>query len=79
MVIGVAHNLKLDLLISLNALFNKNLVNVRELECVKTYLVKLSFVVGKATARTAEGKRGTKNNRVTDAGHAKRIGHKIFL
>ena len=62
----VAHYLKLYLLISLNALLNKHLVNGRELERVKTDLVKLLFVVGKASSRTAERERRTEHDGISD-------------
>ena len=67
MVIRVTHNLKLDLLVSLNALLNKHLMNGRELECIKSDLNKLLLVVCKSAARAAEGKCGTKNYGVTDS------------
>ena len=66
-VIGVTHDLKLDLLVALDALLDEHLMNGRKLEGVQTDLHKLFFVVGKTAARAAEGERGTKNHGITDA------------
>ena len=63
----VTHNLKLNLLISADALFDKNLMNRGELERIETNLNKLFLVICKAAARTAERKRRTENNGVTDS------------
>ena len=65
-VIGVAHNLKFDLLITLYTLFYKNLMYGRELECVETDFHKFLFVISKTAACTAQSECRTKNNRITD-------------
>ena len=65
---AVTHNLKLDLLVALNALLNEHLIDGR---CRKrTYRkgTKLVLVVGKAAARAAEGERGAQNYGVADVG-----------
>ena len=67
LVIRVTHNLKFDFFISLNALFDKYLVNRRELERVCADFDKLVFIVSKAAACTAECKCGTEYNGVTDS------------
>ena len=66
-VSGVAHNLKLNFLIALDALFNQHLVNRGELEGIDAYLNQLLLVVGKATARAAQGEGGTQHNGVADS------------
>ena len=63
---GVTHNLELDLLVASNALLYENLANGRRIKRANRKLAKLLFVIGKATASTAEGKRGAKNYGVAD-------------
>ena len=66
-VVGVTHNLEFNLLIALNALFDKNLMNRRKLERVKTDFDQFLFVIGKAAAGTAESECGTENNGIADS------------
>ena len=67
-VVGrVTHNLELDLLISLYALLDKNLMHGRELKCVDTDLAELLLVVSKAATCTAKGKCRTENYGIADA------------
>ena len=55
-VLRVTHNLKLDFLVALNALFDKNLMHGRKLEGVDTDINKLLLVVGKTAACAAQCK-----------------------
>ena len=66
-VASVTHNLKLDLLVALNALLDKNLIYGRKTECVSTNLDELFLIVSKSAAGTAKGECGTKNYGVADA------------
>ena len=66
MVIGVTHDLKLDFLIALDALFNQHLVHRRQLEGVHSDFNQLFFVVGKAAAGAAQSKGRTQNHRITN-------------
>ena len=65
-ICAVTHNLKLNLLISLNALFNKNLMHGRKLKCIDTNLNELVLVVCEAAACTTEGECRTKNYGIAD-------------
>ena len=66
-VVGVAHDLKLDLLIALDALLDQHLVDGGELEGVGADLEKLRLVIGKAAAGAAEGEGGAQHDGVADA------------
>ena len=67
MVGGVTHDLKLDLLVTFDALLNEHLMDGGEFKSVDTDLHKLGFIVGKATSGTAQGKGGTEHHGITDA------------
>ena len=66
MVVGVTHNLELDLFVTFYGFLYENLMYRRKLECVKTKLYKLFLVVCKTAACTAECECRTKNYRITD-------------
>ena len=66
MVIGVAHDLELDLLVALDRLFNQHLMDRRQLEGVQADLYQLFFVVSEAAAGTAQGKGGTQDHGISD-------------
>ena len=65
-VSAVAHNLELDLLISLYALLYKNLMNGGCRKCADRKLAKLLFGICKSAACTTKGERGTKNYGIAD-------------
>ena len=54
-ILGVAHDLKFDLLVALDALFDEHLVNRGELEGVDADLDQLGLIVGKAAGRSTTG------------------------
>ena len=62
----IAHDLKLDLLIALDALFDQHLMDGRELERLHAQLDELRLVVGKAAARAAERERRAQHDRIAD-------------
>ena len=62
----VAHDLELDLLETLDALFDQHLPDGRELESVLHDLAKLLFVLGKTAARAAERERGAQHDGIAD-------------
>ena len=66
MVVGVAHDLKLDLFISLYALLDENLMNGGEPEGIGADLDKLFFIVRKAAAGSAEGKGRSQHHGIAD-------------
>src|SRR5699024_3891028 len=66
MVIGVTHDLKLDFLIALDALFNQHLVHRRQLQGVHFDFYQLCFVVGKAAAGAAQSESRTQNHRIAN-------------
>ena len=65
-VIAVADDLVLDLLVALDALFDKNLMDGRELEGVLHQEAELLLVVGEAAAGAAEGESGTEHHGIAD-------------
>ena len=65
-VVGVAHNLELDLLVALDALLDQHLMHRREGKAVLHQIAQLLFVVGEAAACAAERKGGTQDDRVAD-------------
>ena len=67
MVIGVPHDLELDLLVALDGLLHQHLMHRRQGEGVQTDLHQLFLVVGKAAAGAAQGEGGAQNHRVADA------------
>ena len=66
-IVAVAHYLELYLLIALDALLDEHLMNGRECERIRSKLLKLRSILGKAAASTSESERGTQNYRVADA------------
>ena len=62
----IAHDLKLDFLIALDALFDQHLMDGRELERLHAQLDELRLVVGKAAARAAERERRAQHDRIAD-------------
>ena len=64
-VVGVAHYLVLYLLVALYALLNQHLMNRGEGEGVFHHFAHFFRIVGKAASGSAEGKRGTKYDRVS--------------
>ena len=67
-IFGIAHHLKLDLLIALDALLDQYLMNGREEQGVAHHLTQLLLIVDKATTRTTERKGGTQYDRIADLG-----------
>ena len=65
-VLAVAHDLELDLLVALDALFNQHLMHRGEAEGVDGGLHQLLLAVGKAAAGAAQGERGAQHHRVAD-------------
>ena len=65
-IVCVSHDLVFDFLIALDAFFNKHLTDRGKLECIFHDSHKLVLIVRKAAARSAERKRRTKHNRVSD-------------
>ncbi len=64
-VVGtVAHDFKLNFLISFYALFNKYLVHRGKCECVRSEFFKLCLIVGKSAACTAERKGRSQYDRI---------------
>ena len=66
MVVGVAHDLKLDLFITLHALFDENLMNGGEPEGIGADLNELFFIVRKTAAGSAEGKGRPQHHGIAD-------------
>ena len=66
-VFPIAHNLKLDLLVALDGLFDQNLVHRRKFKSIQTDLNKFFLAVCEAAAGTAKGKRRSQNNRIANA------------
>ena len=65
-VVGVAHDLKLDLFIALDGLFDQHLMNGTERKGVPADIEELFFIVGKTAAGTAEGEGGSQNHGISD-------------
>ena len=65
---GVAHNLELYFLISLDALFHEHLMHGGEGKRCAHQVAQLFFVVGKAAAGAAERESGAQDHRVADLG-----------
>ena len=67
MVVGVPHDLKLDLLVALDGLLHQHLVDGRQGEGIQADLHQLRFIVGKAAAGAAQGEGGPQHHGVADA------------
>ena len=65
-VVGVAHDLELDFLVALDALFDEDLVDRGQGEGVAHVVAQFLLVVGKAAAGAAEGEGRTEDDRVAD-------------
>ena len=66
-VIGVPHDLELDLLVALDGLLHQHLMDRRQGEGVQADFFQLLLVIGKAAAGAAQGKGGPQHHGVADA------------
>ena len=67
MVVGIPHDLELDLLVALDGLLHQHLMDRRQGEGVQADLHQFFFIIGKAAAGAAQGEGGPQNHGVANA------------